>query len=69
MSDFPKGGDVEATRAWLDKEGFVDFFEDWKADALLGLERTDILTSVPVERGLKLWGLLATARSTVGNVI
>ena len=36
MSDFPKGGDVQATRAWLDKEGFEGVFENWKADALLG---------------------------------
>ena len=38
MSDFPKGGDVKVTRAWLDKEGFVDVFNGnlWKADALLG---------------------------------
>ena len=38
MSDFPKGGDIQATRAWLDKEGFTGKFLNWKADAILGLE-------------------------------
>ena len=36
MSDFPKGGDVQATRAWLDLKGFQGVFENWEADALLG---------------------------------
>jgi hypothetical protein len=62
MSDFPKGGDLEATRTWLDKEGFTDAFTGWKADALLGLEKADILAAVPND-GLKLWGLLNTARN------
>jgi hypothetical protein len=35
MSDFPRGGDVQATKAWLDQEGLVDAFEDMKADDLL----------------------------------
>jgi len=26
MNDFPKGGDVSATRAWLDKKGFGGLF-------------------------------------------
>jgi len=69
MTDFPKGGDVGATRAWLDKEGFVGFFKGWKADALLGTDKSDILASVPGEGGLQLFGLLATARSTPGNVL
>ena len=69
MTDFPKGGDVEATRKWLDKEGYAGFFEDWKADALLGTDKSDILDLVPGVRGLKLWGLLSTARSTAGNVL
>ena len=36
MTDFPKGGDFEVTRNWLDKEGFQGYFNGWKADALLG---------------------------------
>jgi hypothetical protein len=35
MSGFPKGGDIEATRAWLDKKGFVvDRFVGFEADSL-----------------------------------
>ena len=67
MSDFPKGGDTKATRAWLDKKGFGELFIDWEADALLGADKEDIL----VEAGLKgpmLWGFLNTARSTAGNL-
>ncbi len=66
MSDFPKGGDISSTRAWLDNEGFIGFFDGWKADAILGLDKTDIQTSVPGENGLKLWGFLNTARQTTG---
>jgi len=40
MNDFPKGGDVSATRAWLDKKGFGGLlFIDWEADAILGQEK------------------------------
>jgi hypothetical protein len=67
MSDFPKGGDIEATRAWLDKEGFVGVFDGWKADAILGLERQDIDNLVPQPRSLMLWGFLNTARLTTGK--
>ncbi len=52
MGDYPKGGDVEATRAWLDKKGFVGVFTGWEADAILGLEKTDILNIVKGEAGL-----------------
>jgi len=38
------------------------FIGNWKADAILGLERDDIMMAVPVENGLKLWGFLNTAR-------
>lgn len=62
MSDFPKGGGIEETRAWLDKKGFLGVFEGWEADAILGLEKSDILSGVPGENGLKLWGFLNTAR-------
>jgi hypothetical protein len=66
MSDFPRGGDIEATRAWLDKEGFQELFVGWEADALLGLEERHIL-SLGGENGLMLWGLLNTARITTGT--
>ncbi len=67
MSDFPKGGDIEATRAWLDKECFEGVFIGWKADALLGLEERHILAHGG-ENGLMLWGLLNTARITTGTL-
>jgi hypothetical protein len=67
MVDFPKGGDISTTRIWLDKEGFIGVFGGWKADAILGLDATDILTSVPGENGLKLWGFLNTTRQTTGK--
>jgi hypothetical protein len=67
MSDFPKGSDIEATRAWLDKEGFEGVFVGWEADALLGLEERHILAHGG-ENGLMLWGLLNTARATAGNL-
>jgi hypothetical protein len=38
MSDFPKGGDVATTRAWLDRKGYQSYFMGWEADALLGIE-------------------------------
>ena len=63
MSDFPKSGDAEATRVWLDKKGFVDMFKGWEADAIIGLSEENILSLVPEENGLRLWGLLNTARS------
>ncbi len=66
MSDFPKGGDIQATRDWLDKEGFSGKFLNWEADAILGLvEKTDVIRLVGDEvEGLKLWGFLNTARQT-----
>ena len=65
MSDYPKGGDIEATRAWLDKEGFAGKFTGWEADALLGLEEHRIIQLVENEvEGLRLWGFLNTARKT-----
>lgn len=67
MCDYPRGGDVEATRAWLDKEGFFWTFTGWKADAISSLDKSDILTAVPGEKGLKLWGFLNTAKSQSGK--
>lgn len=68
MSDFPKGGDVNATRAWLDKKGFLNVLVGWEADALLGLDKADVLALIPGEGGLKLSGYLNTARNTTSNV-
>ena len=68
MSDFPKGGNVESTRVWLDKEGFEGLFVGWKADALLGLEREDIRDNGGGD-WLKLWGFLNTARQLCNFII
>ena len=67
MSDYPKGGDVASTRAWLDKKGFTETFVRWEADAILGLSEERILSKVPGERGEMLWGFLNTARQTTGK--
>ena len=67
MSDFPKGGDVASTRAWLDKEGFTGIFNNWKADAILGLKDENIMTKVPGDTGEMLCGFLNTARQTTGK--
>lgn len=69
MTDFPKGGTVEATRLWLDKKGFEDVFVGWKADAILGLDKVNIRSMFSEEdqdRALMLWGFLNTARRTTG---
>lgn len=68
MSDYPKGGDIQTTRKWLDKEGFTGVFQGWKADAILGLDKDDIRDEVPGENGRKLWGFLNTARMQ-GNIL
>ncbi len=65
MGDFPKGGDIETTRAWLDKEGFFQVLKGWKADAIIGLEEEKLLKLVPGEDGWRLWGFLNTARLTL----
>ncbi len=65
MSDFPKGGDIQATRAWLDKEGFLGKFVGWKADAILGKDEGYVKSKFDVddqERAEILCGLLNTAR-------
>jgi hypothetical protein len=68
MSDYPRGGDIQATRDWLDKEGFTGKFTGWKADALLGQEKSDIIALVGNEaEGLRLWGFLNTARQKQGK--
>ena len=50
MSDYPKGGDIASTRAWLDKEGFIGIFNNWEADAILGLPEKKIMVKVPGKR-------------------
>ena len=72
MSDFPSGGDVQATRAWLDKEGFVDVFIGWKADAILGKSDEFVRSRFPKalegqDQAEMLCGLLNTARQSTGN--
>ena len=76
MSDFPHGGDLTTTRAWLDNEGFDDVFQGniWKADALLGkddafIKSKFLSTEAQQERGEVLCGLLNTARKSKGNFI
>ncbi len=62
MSDFPKGKDIEATRAWLDSKGFYNVFVGWEADKLLGADKSDIIDEIGLEKYNRLWGLLNTAR-------
>lgn len=64
MSDFPKNGSIGALRLWLDANGLLCFLDGWNADALLGAKEEDVKTLVPGEAGMRLWGLLNTARST-----
>jgi hypothetical protein len=71
MSYFPRGGDLQATRIWLDKNGFLDVFEGWQADALLGKYDEYVKSKFPeasVERAEMLTGLLNTARQSTGNL-
>jgi len=67
MSDFPKGGDIGATRTWLDRKGFDGIFMGWEADAILGKSDEFIKTKFPTtadgqDRAEILCGLLYTAR-------
>ena len=68
MSDFPKGGNIEATRVWLDKEGFEGLFVGWVADALLGADKAYILKKAGEDAGEMLWGLLNTAKISTGKI-
>jgi hypothetical protein len=72
MTDFPKGGDIAATRAWLDKKGFERVFINWEADAILGHDIKFIKSKFPddsagQEAADRLWGYINTARQTIGN--
>jgi hypothetical protein len=63
MSDFPKGGDIPTTRAWLDSKGFEGKFVGWEADAILGLDESKMPKYVPEEENRdRLCGFLNTAR-------
>ena len=69
MSDYPKGGDIQTTRVWLDGEGFTGVFLGLKADAILGKSDEFIKTKFPEspegqEKAEILCGLLSTARSS-----
>jgi hypothetical protein len=65
--DFPTGGGVTTTREWLNKKGFPEDFLGWEADAILSLDKNDVVSAVSGANGLKLWGFLNRARSTTGN--
>jgi len=74
MSDFPKGGDVVSTRAWLDKKGFEGIFVGWMADALLGKGDEFIKSRFPPDgdsqdKAEMLCGLLSTARQPCNFII
>ncbi len=52
MSDFPHKGSTETTRKWLDDNGFDNCFVGWKADALIGLDKIDVIQQIlPGEQG------------------
>ena len=72
MSNFPKGGDIAATRAWLDSRGFNGLLVDFDAEMLLGADKSDIIDEIGVEKCRRLWGLLNIARQpppqTTGNM-
>lgn len=63
MSDFPYHGDVKKTRAWLDKNGFKNCLKKWNADSLIGVSKDDLMTILVGEEGMRLCGLLNTARA------
>ena len=65
MSDFPIGGDSIATRAWLDKKGFRNVFNGFEAESIMGLDKDDIISMVSGDNGLRLWGLLNTAKNNL----
>ena len=65
MSEFPRGGDVVGMRAWLDNRGFIGLLNGWDADALMGVDNADLLIRALGNNegeGIRLWGLLNTAR-------
>jgi hypothetical protein len=65
MSDFPKGGDVATTRAWLDRKGYQNYFIGWEADALLGIEPEFINSRFDdKDKAAMLRGFLNTAKQS-----
>lgn len=66
MSDFPKGGDVLAIQQWLNEKGFrtTPIISALDADSLLGQDKDDLIHELGRVQGLRLWGLLNTARAT-----
>lgn len=70
MSSFPHGGNLAATRKWLDSEGYNDKFVGWKADALVGADKEIISKKfqLPEEEDKYhiLLSLLAVARELRG---
>jgi len=67
MSDFPIGGNIESTRAWLDKEGFKGLFIGWKAEPLLYAKEEYILEIAGRDEGNRLLGYLNKARRITGK--
>ena len=64
MSDFPHQGTTDLTREWLARQRFDPCFIGYDADSLIGLDKEDILAQFSNNRseGIRLWGLLKTAR-------
>jgi hypothetical protein len=67
MSDFPHDGDIEDTRAWLDKNGFCNVFVGWNAVSVLALTRERIFSVLSRMEGARLWSCLQRARLSQGT--
>ena len=72
MTEFPIGGDIHATRIWLDKKGFVGFFQGLNADTLMGISDESIKLKFPeTENGKNqaeiLCGFLNSARQSIST--
>jgi hypothetical protein len=48
----------------LNKEGFPGVFSGWKAAAILGLDKDDVLEELSGSEGKRHWGFLNTARQS-----
>ncbi len=65
MSDFPKGGDIQATRTWLDQKNFIGELIGFEADSIWGLNESHINRLVGDEvKRIRLWGFLNRAHQT-----
>jgi hypothetical protein len=64
--DFPHGQDKAAVMDWLNISEFdatvQEKFKKYNADALMGLEKDDIIELLGQDEGLRLWALLHTAK-------